>query len=185
MADNGSKRTPTGCGGRLGGQHGRKHIWRFKQLQDWQVFGGQCLVLLTPVATLCLHLRHHIPAPKGHACNEGGLRLLGQAPGRSTKWRRHARVSQRIFTRTRLRANATAHSQQLVTQLFEQTLKAIEVLGHEASGCDNAYVDLLKSKLNKLDKGLRIDQTDCCANGNTKTTRPTSVPTPTSLPTRA
>lgn len=54
--------------------------------------------------------------------------------------------------------NATAHSQQLVTQLFEQTLKAIEVLGHEASGCDNAYVDLLKSKLNKLDKGLRIDQ---------------------------
>ena len=54
--------------------------------------------------------------------------------------------------------NATAHSQQLVTQLFEQTLKAIEVLGHKSSGCDETYVEMLKDKLYKLDKGLRIDK---------------------------
>lgn len=53
--------------------------------------------------------------------------------------------------------NAPAHSQQLVTQLFEETLKGIEVLGNEAAQCDEAFVSLLKQKLDKLDKGLRID----------------------------
>lgn len=54
--------------------------------------------------------------------------------------------------------NATAHAQQLVTQLFEQTLQAIETLGAEAARCDDAFVTTLKEKLDKIDKGLRIDK---------------------------
>ena len=52
--------------------------------------------------------------------------------------------------------NATAHAQQLVTQLFGQTLQAIEVLGNEASNCNEAFVNTLKEKLIKIDKGLKI-----------------------------
>lgn len=54
--------------------------------------------------------------------------------------------------------NATAHSQQLVTQLFEQTLKAIDILGKDASNCDDNFVSTLHEKLKKADKGLRIDK---------------------------
>lgn len=54
--------------------------------------------------------------------------------------------------------NATAHSHQLVTQLFEQTLKAIDVLGKEASACDDIFVATLRDKLSKIDRGLRIDK---------------------------
>ncbi len=53
--------------------------------------------------------------------------------------------------------NATAHSQQLVTMLFEETLKAIEVLGAEAAQCDEEFIATLQDKLSRLDKGLRID----------------------------
>ncbi len=53
--------------------------------------------------------------------------------------------------------NATAHSQQLVTQLFEQTLQAIAVVGQKTAGCSKAFVRELKQKLSKLDRGLRID----------------------------
>ena len=53
--------------------------------------------------------------------------------------------------------NATAHSQQLVTMLFEQTLQAIEVLGFDAALCDETFVATLRDKLHRLDKGLRID----------------------------
>ena len=53
--------------------------------------------------------------------------------------------------------NATAHSQQLVTMLFEQTLQAIEVLGNDAALCDEVFVATLQDKLQRLDKGLRID----------------------------
>ena len=54
--------------------------------------------------------------------------------------------------------NATAHAQQLVAQLFGQTLQAIEVLGNEASNCNEDFVKTLQEKLNKIDKGLRIDK---------------------------
>jgi alpha-L-fucosidase 2 len=53
--------------------------------------------------------------------------------------------------------NATAHSQQLVAMLFEQTLQAIEVLGNDAALCDDAFVSTLQDNLSRLDKGLRID----------------------------
>jgi len=54
--------------------------------------------------------------------------------------------------------NATAHAQQLVTQLFTQTLQAIEVLGNEASNCNEDFIKTLQEKLKKIDKGLRIDK---------------------------
>jgi len=53
--------------------------------------------------------------------------------------------------------NATAHSQQLVTMLFEQTLQAIDVLGSDDAQCDDDFIATLRDKLNRLDKGLRID----------------------------
>ena len=52
--------------------------------------------------------------------------------------------------------NATAHAQQLVTMLFENTLAAIDVLGEE-SGCDETFRTTLTNKLARLDRGLRID----------------------------
>lgn len=53
--------------------------------------------------------------------------------------------------------NATAHAQQLVTMLFENTLAAIAELGEE-SGCDEAFVATLNDKLARLDRGLRVDK---------------------------
>lgn len=53
--------------------------------------------------------------------------------------------------------NATAHSQQLVTMLFENTRKAINVLGMD-SGCDETFRATLTEKLSRLDRGLRIDR---------------------------
>ncbi|MBQ0049004.1 MAG: glycoside hydrolase family 95 protein [Bacteroidales bacterium] len=52
--------------------------------------------------------------------------------------------------------NATAHSQQLVTQLFLDMQAAIEELGAEAD-CDDAFRNTLAEKLAKIDRGLRID----------------------------
>lgn len=54
--------------------------------------------------------------------------------------------------------NATAHAQQLVTQLFTQTLEAIKVLGADASRCNDEFVTTLQDKLARVDKGLRIDK---------------------------
>lgn len=53
--------------------------------------------------------------------------------------------------------NATAHSQQLVTQLFKQTLQALAVTGRRTAGCSKVFVKQLKQTLSKLDRGLRID----------------------------
>ncbi|MCM1107620.1 MAG: glycoside hydrolase family 95 protein [Clostridium sp.] len=47
--------------------------------------------------------------------------------------------------------NATAHSQQLVTQLFINTLKAIDELGGEVE-----FADRLRRTLTRIDRGLRV-----------------------------
>lgn len=52
--------------------------------------------------------------------------------------------------------NATAHSQQLVTQLFLDTQAALEELGEEAD-CDASFSRTLADKLARLDRGLRVD----------------------------
>lgn len=52
--------------------------------------------------------------------------------------------------------NATAHSQQLVYELFENMTSAIDVLGEDA-GCDDAFRQTLAEKMAKLDRGLRVD----------------------------
>lgn len=51
--------------------------------------------------------------------------------------------------------NATAHAQQLVTALFEQTEAALRVLG-DAAECDAAFRSRLAEKRGKTDRGLRI-----------------------------
>lgn len=50
--------------------------------------------------------------------------------------------------------NATAHSQQLVWDLFNNTLQAIEELGIEE---DNTFLSDLNNKFSKLDKGLATE----------------------------
>ena len=51
--------------------------------------------------------------------------------------------------------NATAHSQQLVWDLFNNTLQAIEVLGEEV--VDASFLADLKDKFSKLDLGLAVE----------------------------
>lgn len=53
--------------------------------------------------------------------------------------------------------DATAHSQQLVTQLFLDMQSLIEELGEE-SGCDATFKQTLAQKLEKIDRGLRVDK---------------------------
>lgn len=53
--------------------------------------------------------------------------------------------------------SATAHSQQLVTQLFLDMQSLIDELGDEA-GCNTTFKNNLSTKLAKLDRGLRIDK---------------------------
>lgn len=53
--------------------------------------------------------------------------------------------------------NATAHSQQLVYELFANTTKAIEILG-DKSGCDEEFRTTLAEKMGKIDRGLRADE---------------------------
>lgn len=53
--------------------------------------------------------------------------------------------------------NGTAHAQQLVWDLFNNTLKAMEVLGGDVSA-DNAFKTELEQKFAKLDNGLHIDE---------------------------
>ncbi len=52
-------------------------------------------------------------------------------------------------------SNATAHSQQLVWDLFNNTLQAIAVLGE--STVDAAFLADLKNKFQNLDKGLAVE----------------------------
>ena len=52
--------------------------------------------------------------------------------------------------------NATAHSQQLVWELFDNTLKAVEILGVEKVNADD--LTLLRDRFSKLDKGLAIEK---------------------------
>lgn len=51
--------------------------------------------------------------------------------------------------------NATAHSQQLVWDLFNNTLQAIDVLGSDC--VDKAFMDDLTLKFSKLDKGVATE----------------------------
>jgi alpha-L-fucosidase 2 len=51
--------------------------------------------------------------------------------------------------------NATAHSQQLVWDLFNNTLQAIKVLGEDV--VDEAFLADLRNKFEKLDKGLAVE----------------------------
>ena len=52
--------------------------------------------------------------------------------------------------------NATAHSQQLVNELFSNVIEAYDVLGAE-SGISQSDIAALTSMYNKLDKGLRTE----------------------------
>lgn len=52
--------------------------------------------------------------------------------------------------------DGTAHAQQIVRELFSNTLDAIEVLGEESGVCSD-YKEILKEKLSRLDKGLATE----------------------------
>jgi len=53
--------------------------------------------------------------------------------------------------------NATAHSQQIVWNLFNQTIKGIEVLGVTDAGVTESFFTQLKAKFEKLDDGLHTE----------------------------
>ena len=53
--------------------------------------------------------------------------------------------------------NAVAHAQQLTWDLFNNTLKAIEVLGNDDAGVNAEFVTSLKDKFSKLDTGLATE----------------------------
>lgn len=59
--------------------------------------------------------------------------------------------------------NATAHSQQLVWDLFSSTLQAIKVVGVSNAGVSDSFVALLQNKLSKLDTGLHTEIYDSTA----------------------
>ena len=63
--------------------------------------------------------------------------------------------------------NATAHSQQIVWNLFDETIKAIETLGIEEAGVTQTFLNQLKTKFSKLDNGLHTET----YNGNYGATR--------------
>lgn len=52
--------------------------------------------------------------------------------------------------------NATAHSQQLVWDLFNNTLKAYEILG-SSTGVEQSFITNLENKFSKLDKGTATE----------------------------
>ncbi len=56
--------------------------------------------------------------------------------------------------------NGVAHAQQLVYDLFSNTLEAIRVLGQAEAGITDADYADLKNKFNKLDKGLATEVYD-------------------------
>ena len=53
--------------------------------------------------------------------------------------------------------NATAHSQQIVWNLFDATLKAIDIVGAEAAGVSQSELTQIKNKFAKLDDGLHTE----------------------------
>ncbi len=53
--------------------------------------------------------------------------------------------------------DAMPHAQQLVWELFDNTLKAVDVLGVKRSGIDPKEYKLIKERFAKLDRGLRIE----------------------------
>ena len=53
--------------------------------------------------------------------------------------------------------NATAHSQQIVWNLFHTTIQAIEVLGTTQAGVTATFLNQLKEKFDKLDDGLHTE----------------------------
>ncbi len=56
-----------------------------------------------------------------------------------------------------IKQDATAHSQQLVWDLFHNTLEAIKVLGNDEAGVDDAFVADLTDKFDHLDRGLHTE----------------------------
>jgi alpha-L-fucosidase 2 len=52
------------------------------------------------------------------------------------------------------------HAQQLVCELFDNTLKAVEVLGVKRSGIDPKEYKLIRERFAKLDRGLRVETYD-------------------------
>lgn len=52
------------------------------------------------------------------------------------------------------------HAQQLVWELFDNTLKAVDILGVKDSGVDTKELKLIKERFAKLDKGLGIEKYD-------------------------
>lgn len=56
--------------------------------------------------------------------------------------------------------DAVAHAQQLVYELFDNTLDAIDVLGVQESGITDADYTMLKERFAKLDKGLATEVYD-------------------------
>ncbi len=56
--------------------------------------------------------------------------------------------------------NGVAHAQQLVYDLFDNTLAAIRVLGQAEAGISDADLDKLKDRFNKLDPGLAKETYD-------------------------
>lgn len=54
--------------------------------------------------------------------------------------------------------NATAHSQQIVWNLFDTTIKAIEILGTDEAGVSDSFLSELKEKFDNLDTGLHTEQ---------------------------
>ena len=53
--------------------------------------------------------------------------------------------------------NATAHSQQIVWNLFDQTIKAIEIVGVGEAGVTQSFLTQLKNKFKSLDNGLHTE----------------------------
>lgn len=56
--------------------------------------------------------------------------------------------------------NGVAHAQQLVYDLFDNTLKAIEVIGQDVAKISDEDLNKLKDRFTKLDKGLHIEMYD-------------------------
>ena len=56
--------------------------------------------------------------------------------------------------------DAMPHAQQLVWELFDNTLKAVDVLGVKRSGIDPKEYKLIRERFAKLDRGLRIETYD-------------------------
>ena len=52
------------------------------------------------------------------------------------------------------------HAQQLVWELFDNTLKAVDILGAKRCGVDKAELKLIQDRFSKMDRGLRVETYD-------------------------